>query len=182
MWPVGGPLFLARDDLPRFFEWLFNNLAVAVHQDWRVGVESLDGVPSCAPGDAERWQYIRRMFVNEREGWDGSQQSLWLLQALPKSWLRPGDRMAVRDMGTWFGGHINLEVNVAPDAHSTTILVDWRDFAVLPTRILLRLRSGDGRPLLSAKVNGAIKPVLSGDLVELPLAKNEKCRVTAAFE
>jgi hypothetical protein len=182
MWPVGGPLFLARDDLPRFFEWLFNNLAVAIHQDWRVGVESLDGVPSCAPGDAERWQYIRRMFVNEREGWDGSQQSLWLLQALPMSWLRPGDRLAVRDMGTWFGGHIDLEVNVAPDAHSSTILVHWRDFAVLPSRILLRLRSGDGRPVRSAKVNGALKPVLNGDLVELPLAKNGAFSVTAAFE
>jgi hypothetical protein len=76
MWPVGAPLFLARDDLPRFFEWLFHNLAVAIHQDFRVGVESLDGVPSKAPGDAERWLGIRKMFVNELGGYDGSPQSL----------------------------------------------------------------------------------------------------------
>ena len=37
MWPIGGQLFLARDDLPRFFEWLFNNLAIVLHHDWRVG-------------------------------------------------------------------------------------------------------------------------------------------------
>ena len=78
MWPVGGPLFLARDDLPRFFEWLFHNFAFAVHQDFRVGVESLDGVPSCAPGDSERWLAIRNMFVSEFGGYDGLRQSLWL--------------------------------------------------------------------------------------------------------
>ncbi|MFO0983343.1 MAG: LamG-like jellyroll fold domain-containing protein [Planctomycetota bacterium] len=50
MWPIGGPLFLARDDLPRFFEWLAHNLAVVLHREWRVGVESLDGVRLCTRG------------------------------------------------------------------------------------------------------------------------------------
>jgi len=181
MWPVGGPLFLARDDLPRFFEWLFNNLAVALHQDWRVGVESLDGVPSCAPGDGERWQYLRRMFVNEREGWDGSEQSLWLLQALPRCWLRPNDHLAVRDMGTWFGGRVNLEVAVAPDGDSVTVNAQWRDFAVPPARILLRLRSGDGRPLRSATLNGTAARVLPGDLISLPLKLRSQLRIAGKF-
>ena len=44
----------------------------SIHQDFRVGVESLDGVPSCAPGDGERWQAMRKMFVNEFGGYDGS--------------------------------------------------------------------------------------------------------------
>jgi hypothetical protein len=181
MWPLGGPLFLARDDLPRFFEWLFHNLAVVIHQDWRVGVESLDGAPSCAPGEGERWQYVRRMFVNEREGWDGAEQSLWLLQAIPRSWLRPNDRLAVRDLGTWFGGRINLEANVAPDGDSVTVDARWRDFAALPTRVVMRLRSGDGRPLRAAEVNGRPAKVLETDLIELPRERLAELRIVGRF-
>ena len=95
MWPIGAPLFLARDDLPRFFEWFAHNLGFVIHQDFRVGVESFDGVPSCAPGDAERWLAVRNMFLGEFGGYDGSEQSLWLLQAIPRAWLRPGNRMTV---------------------------------------------------------------------------------------
>jgi hypothetical protein len=181
MWPMGGPLFLARDDLPRFFEWLFNNLAVVIHQDWRVGVESLDGVPSCAPGEGERWQNVRKMFVNERGGWDGSQQSLLLLQALPRSWLRPGNHLAVRDMATWFGGRVNLEVAVAPDAEVVSVQAQWHGFSALPTQILMRLRSGTGRPLCSAQVNGKAAKVLPGDLIELPLKTSASLHVVARF-
>jgi hypothetical protein len=182
MWPIGGPLFLARDDLPRFFEWLFHNLAVVVHPEWRVGVESLDGVPSCAPGDGERWQCIRKMFVHERDGYDGSQQSLWLLQAIPRAWLRPGGRLAVRDMGTTFGGRVTLELEVAPDGGSVNVTVQWRDLAVLPRGIRMRLRSGDGRPLRGATVDGTTVNVMAGDLIELPVTPRGQLRVVGRFD
>ena len=70
MWPVGGPLFLARDDLPRFFEWLFNNLAAVLHHEWRVGVEHRDGVPSCATG-GRRTLADHPPDVRQRDGWLG---------------------------------------------------------------------------------------------------------------
>ncbi|MBI2301033.1 MAG: hypothetical protein HYU66_19145 [Armatimonadetes bacterium] len=181
MWPIGGPLFLARDDLPRFFEWLFHNLAVVLHHDWRVGVESLDGVPSCAPGDGERWQTIRRMFVNERGGYDGSEQSLWFFQAIPRSWLRPGYRMAVRDMGTWFGGKADLEARVGDDGDSLSVMAKLRGLRVLPTEVRLRLRSGDGRPLASATVNGGKVPVLEGDTIRLPAKGTATWQVVGRF-
>jgi len=182
MWPIGGPLFLARDDLPRFFEWLFHNLAVAVHQDWRVGVESLDGVPSCAPGDGERWQCIRKMFVHERGGYDGSPQTLWLLQAIPRSWLQPGDRLAVRDMGTHFGGRVNLEVEVAADGGTVRVHAQWRDLAAKPSAIVMRLRSGDGRRLRSAAVNGKPAKVLAGDTIDLPVRSSSDLRIVGRFD
>jgi hypothetical protein len=181
MWPVGGSLFLARDDLPRFFEWLFHNLSVVLHHDWRVGVESLDGVPSCAPGDGERWQAIRRMFVNERGGYDGSPQSLWFLQAIPRSWLRPGCRMSVRDMGTHFGGQVDLEAEVAKDGNSVTVLARL-DLAVAPQEVRMRLRSGDGRPLASAEVNGETIPVLEGDTLQLPTQPQGRYRIVGQFQ
>jgi hypothetical protein len=167
MWPMGGPIFLARDDLPRFFEWLFNTLAVVLHHDWRVGVESLDGVPSCAPGDGERWQYIRRMFVSEYGGYDGSEQSLFLFQAMPRSWLSPGAQLSVEKMGTWFGGTVDLSMQVAKDGNSVAVRVDL-DLVETPKEVRVRLRSGDGLALRSATVNGKPVEVLEGDVIVLP--------------
>jgi hypothetical protein len=181
MWPIGCHLFLARDDLPRFFEWLTHNFAIVVHRDWRVGVESLDGVPSCAPGDGERWQAVRHMFVNERGGYDGSEQSLWLLQALPREWLRPGNRLAVQDMGTWFGGKVDLDVKVADDGNSVAVMAKLRKLRVLPAEIRLRLRSGDGRPLAKAQVNGVPVEVLPGDTIRLPLRTDGTYRIIGRF-
>lgn len=180
MWPIGGDLFLQRDDLPRFFEWLFNNLAVVLHHDWQVGVESLDGVPSCAPGDAERWRAIRNMFVNERGGYDGSQQSLWLLQAIPRSWLKAGDRLSVKDMGTHFGGNVDLALEMAEDGNSVSVSARIEP-AVEPKEIRMRLRSGDDRPLVSAKVNGEETQVMEKDTVSLPLATRGEYRIEGFF-
>lgn len=180
MWPVGGALFLAQDDLPRFFEWLFHNLAAVLHHDWRVGVESLDGVPSCAPGEGERWQTIRRMFVNECGGYDGSEQSLWLLQAIPRSWLRPGCRLAVQEMGTCFGGQVDLEVEVAKDGNSVVVLVRL-DLKILPQEIRLRLRSGDGRSLATATVNGKPVEIGTGDTFLLPPRARGQYRIVGRF-
>jgi len=181
MWPVGGPLFLARDDLPRFFEWLFHNFAVVLHREWRVGVESLDGVPSCAPGDGERWQIVRAMFVNERGGPDGSTEELLLCQALPREWLRPGGRLGVAGMGTVFGGAIDLELEVAADGASCVAQVRWRGFAVPPERVALRLRSGSGGPLASATVDGRDAPVAEGDLVVLATGRDGSFTVAGCF-
>lgn len=181
MWPVGGKLFLERDDLPRYFEWLWNNLAAAVHRDFRVGVESLDGPPACAPGDAERWLALRGMFVNERGGYDGSAQQLFLLQAIPREWLRPGNAMSVRGMGTWFGGKVDLTLEVSKDGNSVAAAVQFGHLAVTPKEIRMRLRSGDGRPLRQALVEGAAVPVDGDDSFALPLKASGTIRVTGKF-
>jgi hypothetical protein len=181
MWPVCAPLFLARDDLPRFFEWFAHNFAFVIHQDFRVGVESFDGVPSCAPGDGERWLAVRDMFLNEFGGYDGSEQSLWLLQAIPREWLRPGNRMSVERMGTLFGGTVDLAVQVAADGNSLAVDAKLDKLAVRPQEIRIRLRSGDGRPLLSATINGRPAKVLPGDVVLLPLQTDAIYRIVGNF-
>ncbi len=181
MWPVGAPLFLARDDLPRFFEWFAHNLGYVVHQDFRVGVESFDGVPSCAPGDAERWLAVRNMFINEFGGYDGSQQSLWLLQAIPRAWLRPGNRMTVGKMGTLFGGTVDLTLQVADDGNSVAVDAQLEKLAVKPREIRIRLRSGDGRPLASATINGQPAKILPGDVVLLPAQADGVYKIVGNF-
>ena len=181
MWPIGGPLFLARDDLPRFFEWLFHNFAFAIHRDFRVGVESFDGVPSCAPGDGERWLTVRNMFINEFGGYDGGQQSLWLLQAIPRAWLKPGSRISVVGMGVAFGGNIDLEIRTANDGDSVAVDVNLNKLAIRPGEIRLRLRSGDGRVLASAKMDGKNVAVQPGDLIVLPAATSAEHHVVGLF-
>ncbi|MFZ1932584.1 MAG: hypothetical protein WCB27_09575 [Thermoguttaceae bacterium] len=181
MWPVCAPLFLARDDLPRFFEWFAHNFAFVIHQDFRVGVESFDGVPSCAPGDGERWLAVRDMFLNEFGGYDGSEQSLWLLQAIPREWLRPGNRMSVERMGTLFGGTVDLAVQVAEDGNSLTVDAKLDKLAVKPQKIRIRLRSGDSRPLASATVNGQAAAVQPGDVVTLPVQSDATLRIVGRY-
>ena len=180
MVPIFFDLFLQRDDLPRFFEWLFNNVAVAIHKDFRVGVESIDGAPSCAPGDGVRWRAVRNMFVNEMGGYDGSQQSLWLLQAIPRSWLKPGNSIGVEHMGTHFGGQVDVSARVSKDGHSMDVQAHL-DLAVAPKEIRVRLRSGDGRPLSSARVNGMRTTVLEGDMIQLPNGTKGSFRIVASF-
>ena len=173
-------LFLQRDDLPRFFECLFSNMAV-IHEDFRTGMESIDGTPACAPFEGDRWLGIRGMFVNERGGYDGSRQSLWLLQAVPREWLKPGSVMSVRDMPTCFGGTVSLNVWVAGNGHSVEAAVELKSLAVAPKEIVVRLRSGDGRPLASATVNKRKVPVLPGDTIRLPVKKDGTFSIVGRF-
>jgi hypothetical protein len=181
MMPIFFDLFLQRDDLPRFFEWLFSNLAVSIHKDFRVGVESIDGVPSCAPGDSVRWQAIRNMYVNERGGYDGSKQSLWLFQAIPRSWLKPGARLETGHMGTHFGGHVDLDARVANDGNSIEVMADL-NLVIPPAEIRMRLRSGDGRPLASAHVNGVEVPVTGLDTIQLPYREKTRYQIVGSYE
>jgi hypothetical protein len=180
MWPIISDLFLERDDIEQFFEWLFNHLAIAVHHDFRVGVESLDGAPSAAPGDGVRWMAIRKMFVNERGGHDGSQQSLWFLQAIPRCWLKPGSHLSIQQVGTRFGGHADVNADVNKDGNSIVVTAQ-HDLVVKPAEILMRLRSGDGRSLTSASVNGAPTEILKGDTIQLPSGLSGESKVVGYF-
>jgi len=180
MWPIGMDLFLQRDDLPRFFEWYFNNMAIVLHHDYRVGVESLDGVPSNAPGDGERWRAVRDMFVNERGGYDGSQQSLWILQAIPRSWMKPGVPISAKHVGTHFGGEVSVEQSIAAGDRSVTAKVSI-NVAALPSEIRVRLRSSDGRPLQTADINGTKTEVLDGDTIRLPQNTKGEYRIVGHF-
>lgn len=179
-WPMYD-FFLARDDLPRFFELYFNSMSAAVHRDFRVGCEARDGVVSCAPGDAERWSMTRAIFVREGGGYDGSAQTLYLLQALPRCWLKPGCRTSVRDMGTSFGGCLSLDVAVSPDGGTLRVSVRWSGFAVKPALILARLRCAEGTQLQAVEVNGVPVQASGGHFISLSSALSGKFEIVARF-
>jgi hypothetical protein len=178
--PIGLDLFLQRDDLPRYFEWFFNNMAVVIHHGFKVGVESLDGVTSECPGEAQRWRAIRNMFVNERDGYDGGPQSLWLLQAIPRSWLKPGASLEARQMATHLGGLVDVQSRLSFDGNSLAVSAKL-DLAVSPSEVRMRLRSADGRPLTSAKIDGANMQVLEKDTIELPRRPKGEYKIVGYF-
>lgn len=178
-WPMTN-LFLQRDDLPRFFECFFNSFAI-IDRSWMIGAESIDGVPGCSPGEAVRWSAIRNMFVNEIGGYDGSQQELFLLQAIPKEWLKAGEHLSAKDMRTYFGGKIDIDINIAENGMSLEVALEI-DVAVKPSRILVRLRSQHGGDLISAKVNKKQVQVIDSDIIELKQEKKSFFSIEAAFE
>ena len=95
-----------------------------------------------------------------------------------RSWLKPGDRMSVEKMGTHFGGTVDLNARVAPDGNSIEVKAKLA-LAVSPTQIRVHLRSGDGRPLASAAINGA--QVLAGDVIALPNGTTGEYRIVGRF-
>ena len=54
--------------------------------------------------------------------------------------------------------------------------------AIQPKQIRMRLRSGDGRPLRAAEINGAATPVLAGDTIRLPDASAGKYHIVGRFD
>jgi len=180
MWPMGSDLFLQRDDLDRHFEWFFNAFTAQIDKNYRISAESINGAPACTPGDAERWQAVRNLFVNERGGYDGSQQSLWLLQAIPRVWLTPGAKMGVTKVGTHFGGTVDVSLEMAKDGNSCRVMAAL-DLAVTPTEIRMRLRSGDGRPLRAATIDGKDAEVLEKDTIHLPRKRSGRYEIKGAW-
>ena len=56
------------------------------------------------------------------------------------------------------------------------------NLAVLPREIRVRLRSGDGRSLVSAEVNGEAVDVMAGDVIQVPARSNAKYRIVGRFQ
>jgi hypothetical protein len=46
----------------------------------------------------------------------------------------------------------------------------------------MRLRPGDGRPLVSAEINGVKARVLEGDTIRLPQATDASYRIVGRFD
>jgi hypothetical protein len=83
-------------------------------------------------------------------------------------------------MGTRFGGTVDVDLSVADDGASAT--VDIRlGIVERPAHVRVRLRSGTGRPLASATVNGVDSPVGAGDIVSLPAEPSAQYKVVARF-
>jgi hypothetical protein len=84
-------------------------------------------------------------------------------------------------MGTWFGGRVDLTIRMAEDGNSVTIKLRLKKLAVRPREVRLRLRSGDGRPLVTAEINGQKAKVLPGDTILLPVQLEGELSIVGGY-
>ena len=108
--------------------------------------------------ESNSFGWLRYLFVRE-EG-----DALLIGQAVPRDWLRPGQRCGMERTATYFG---KTSVLYTGGENEITATLDG------PTRnppkeIRLRFREPNGRPLKSVIVNGKAWEQSEGEWVKLP--------------
>ncbi len=145
--------YLLRDEVKHFLRSFFNAFAAC----WRADIRSMTEhpLPTLCDWAGDHFKSsdesmvllnLRAMFIRE-EGED-----LYLAQAIPKGWLKPGGSIYIRNAATHFGP-MTLEIQVARDAQSIAAKVEPPTRSS-PRRILLRLRHPMGWELEEALLDG----------------------------
>jgi hypothetical protein len=170
--------YLYRDDVKQALRALFNALAVSHFPDVHMNTEHAlpemgdwrgDHYKSSDESNACGW--LRYLFVRE----EGNQ--LLLGQAVPRVWLKGGERCGVERAATYFG-----PVSLVYTAEDTQIAARLEGpTRNAPKQIRLRFRSPSERPISSVTVNGKSWKRFSEDWVDLP-GKIGKAEVVAQFE
>ena len=93
-------------------------------------------LPPNSAANAALLAKLRLMLVHERRDRSGKPVGLELAFATPRAWLRPGRRIAVRDVPTSFGP-VAFSLDAAPDAIAVSLDVPERP---RPRTVRLRLR------------------------------------------
>jgi len=157
--------YLYRDEVKHALRALFNAQAVSYFPDVRLNTEH--ALPEMGDWRGDHYKtsdeancagWLRYLFVRE-EG-----DTLLVGQAVPREWLRPGQRCGIERTATWFGP---TSVLYAGSENEITATLDG------PTRnppkeIRLRFREPTGRPLQSVSVNGRPWRKFAGEWVGLP--------------
>ena len=157
---------------------LFNGQSVSYFPDVRMNTEHAlpnmddwrgDQFKSSDESNTAGW--LRYLFVRE-EG-----NELLLGQAVPRDWLKPGQRCGIERTATYFG---NTSVLFSGGDREMTAHVEG------PTRnppkgIRLRFRHAQGRPLASVRVNDKAWTQFKGEWVQLP-GDIGTAKVIARFE
>ncbi len=142
--------YLLRDEPKRVIRAFYSMMACAFSHtifepvEHRWGWGQYFGPPST---DGAWFELYRNMLLRETD--DGT---LLIGQATPRAWLRPGDRIEVRNAPSRYG-RINLLMSANSGARE--IAADLSLGAgMLPSEIVVRLRHPDQRAIKSASVNG----------------------------
>ena len=97
--------------------------------------------------DGAWFELYRDMLLNERDN-----QTLLLGQAIPRTWLEAGKRIAVRNAPTYFGP-LSFTMESQTATGSITARIDLSDRNP-PRELLVRFRHPQEKPLRSVLVNG----------------------------
>ncbi len=162
---LGVEPYLYRDDIKHALRALFNAQAAQYFPDVRMNTEHAlpalgdwrgDQYKSSDESNATGW--LRNLFVRE------SGDDLLVGQAVPREWLRPGQRCGIERTGTHFGPASVLYTG-GQEEITARLQGPQRN---PPKEIRLRFRAPSGRPLLAVTVNGKPWKKFKGEWVQLP--------------
>ena len=157
--------YLDRDDVKQALRAMFNAIALNNFPDVHMNTEH--ALPEMgdwlgdvykSSDEANVCGWLRKIFVRE----DG--EVLLIGQAIPREWLKPGQKCGIENTATYFG---NTSVIYQGGSNAITAHLEG------PTRnpprdIRLRFRTPGEKPLTSVTVNGQSWEKLNGDWVILP--------------
>jgi len=169
--------YLFRDDVKHALRAMFNGQAVSYFPDVRLNTEHAlpemgdwkgDHYKSSDESNVAGW--LRYLFVRE----DGDK--LLIGQAVPRDWLRPGQKCGIERTSTWFGP---TSVLYTGGESKITAVLDG-PARNPPKEIRLRFREPNGRPLKSVYLDGKAWQKFRGEWVNLP-GKVGKATIVARF-
>ena len=157
--------YLYRDDVKHALRAMFNAIAVSHFPDVHMNTEHAlpemgdwrgDHYKSSDEANACGW--LRQLFVREQG------DELLLGQAVPRHWLKPGQRCGVEHGATYFGA-TTIMYTCAADRINAHLEGPVRN---PPKQIRLRFRSPSEHPLASVTVKGKPWKQFANDWVDLP--------------
>jgi hypothetical protein len=157
--------YLYRDDVKQALRALFNAEAAQYFPDERMNTEH--ALPALGDWTGDHYKssdesnvagWLRYLFVRE-EG-----NALLVGQAIPREWLRAGQRCGIERTATYFGPA--SVVFTGGDNQITAKLEAPRRNP--PKEVRLRFREAAGRPLSAVEVNGKPWKKFKGEWVQLP--------------
>lgn len=151
-------VYLGRDEVGKFLEVYYAELAEGVDRQTYVPVEGHKGVQNLPWADGESTRFLRMMMLREHG------DSLELCPALPRAWLRDGQQVRVERAPTYFG---EVSFTILSQASSGTITAVVTPPARTRVPIRLRIRHPDSRQIAAVTVNGRAHSEFSGEWIEL---------------
>ncbi|MBI5091921.1 MAG: hypothetical protein HZB26_05685 [Candidatus Hydrogenedentes bacterium] len=157
--------YLFRNDIKQALRAQFNAIAVGYFPDVRMLTEHAlpnmgdwrgDHYKSSDEANAAGW--LRYQFLREENG------VLLVGQAIPRDWLKPGQRCGIERAETYFGP---MNVHYTAEENAITARIDGATRPA-PRAIRVRFREPHERPLESVTVNGKPWSDFKGEWVELP--------------
>lgn len=157
--------YLQRDDVKRAILGLYGSFAYGMSRDTYSAVEctmirtgeNYWMLPHTY-SNTQQLRLLRNLLVRE----DGD--TLWLGQAIPRDWLAPGKRVAVKEAPTTFGP---VSYAIEPNADGSMRVRLSPPMRNAPTEIAIRLRDPKQRKVARVKTTGAAKVKFKNETLRL---------------
>lgn len=171
--------YLFRNEIKHYLRAYFNAFAAGFHADTRMITEhplphlgDWAGDHFKTSDEAQSAYWLRLMFVYEEA------ETLCFGYALPRYWLRPGNRISIERARTYFGEtSVSYEVSGSGRQIVARITPPTR---TPPSEFRIRFRHAEGKLIRSVQVNGASWEDFDHEFVHVP-ATTSPLEIVASF-